>query len=127
MDYQRIFENVAIHLLRQNARAERESWDGGICTYRAPDGKRCGIGGGCMPDRFYRPGFEGRRIDRVLMDEITGASPEYLEWLGFTNEPGELKFMVELQRVHDNSDPLDWRERLVVFARDYSLHWPAYL
>lgn len=121
MDRQKIFENVTIHLIMQNKQAAQVLKYG--CRYRADNGLRCAIGGGCMPDRFYHPAMESLRI-RIILDRTDYL--EYRIWLGIETE-GDTEFLSTLQSIHDSKQSIAWRNELITFAKRYDLHWPIYL
>ena len=85
---QEIFQTVESHLLAQNAK----STEGGVCRYRTSTGLMCAVG--CLiPDELYSEDLECFSVD---FPKRGYAEPK-------------LKLTYELQRVHDDFDPEDWR------------------
>jgi hypothetical protein len=100
---QEVFDTVARHLLRQG----RQSVGYRGCAYRGPNGLRCAIG--CLiPDREYAAAMEGSGIhgpvEAVLRARKVNLSLAY-----------------DLQVVHDNRAPSNWRIALRGVADNYRL------
>lgn len=113
MNYQRIYEKVARHLLKQKA----QSIANGGCAYRGENGLKCAIG--CLiPDRLYRPEFDTEQFSVWdLMQQ-----PE-LSRLWKTNDESQVdaSFLTKLQSIHDDHCPGLWVFWLKRFAKDYGL------
>lgn len=107
MTNQEIFDTVAQHLLTQNSRAIDT---GGLCSYRAPDGKKCAVGI-LIPDNSYKPHFEGFSVSALISHNLL---PD------FSTEQSTLLF--SLQRIHDTAQVDTWRERLQAVAENYNLN-----
>lgn len=110
MTPQEIFNQVATHLLTQKEKAMHDS-DENMCAYRAEDGLKCAFGG-VLPDKMYDPMMEGTRADGVF-----DGWPKVAEYFG----EGNRQLVQELQNVHDDNQPDEWRECLQDVATDYDL------
>lgn len=105
---QEVFDQVAIHLLKQNQRAYRPA--DGSCMYRTPSGLKCAAG--CLiSDDEYTPEFEDNNwVDLATAQRIVPDS--------------HLDLIRALQCVHDNYDPNVWQEKLVEMAYRHKLTMP---
>lgn len=133
MNKQEIFDKVTVHLLTQKKKAQRVNNlslfvsvnpESPICTYRSPEGLRCAIG--CLiPDELYDPVIEGISLNIVTISEDTGTEQEsgankLLEILSIIGiERNNLKFLRDLQDVHDGSGVGDWKVILRCVANEY--------
>jgi len=110
MKAQTIFNRAARGLLKQGER----SWKiyGAGCAYRGASGRRCGIGF-TFPDRLYQPGMEVCGRPSRLFERY----PKLKKYLG----PENLPLLESIQLVHDNNDPLLWKQRLQEVANDHRL------
>lgn len=101
MTDQEIFDKVATHLLTQNERSVAL----GTCMYRGTGGMKCAIG--CLiPDDRYLPWMERRSVEYPGISEAAGVGPvpdedETDDWLP-----------MQLQHIHDNESPAEWRNSL---------------
>lgn len=111
MSKQTIFDTVSKHLLTQKKQAKSD----GTCVYLARDGCKCAIG--CLiPPKLYAETLEGSDSFTimshhfpVIRDHIKSMAPEVPD--------GVLTvFLRGLQRIHDESAPDLWKERLENFA-----------
>lgn len=112
MDKQEFFNKVVTHLLKQN----KKSGVPGQCKYRTEmDGEvlRCAIGA-CIPDDIYDERMEDRGIAEIMAE-----FPEVRPYLS-----DDVRFMIQLQQIHDRSYPKYWRLHLRFVARDYGLEMP---
>ena len=103
---QSVFDTVSLHLLAQKKRCiSRE----GMCQYQL--GRlSCAIG--CLiPKNDYLPAFEGEIIEKK-----TTNIGQYLRRRGFN-----LQLLTDLQYVHDDYTPGQWRDELKTLARKYKL------
>jgi hypothetical protein len=92
------FDTVAKHLLAQK---EQCTDDHGGCRYRNEKGQKCAIG--CLiPDSQYRPELEGEKISCTSVQAAIG--PEF--------QAASLELMGNLQEIHDDYDPSEWRVAL---------------
>lgn len=99
---QDVFEQAANHLLAQNEKALNEK---GNCQYRFGD-KKCAAGI-FIADDEYTPKMEGN-------------SWEILAGGGLVNRTHE-DLIMALQKVHDQTEPLMWREELYIVGLDFKL------
>lgn len=107
---QEVFDQVAIHLLTQNATSVNNGSD--KCLYRSEVGK---CAAGCLiGDDEYHP------------DMDSGGSST---WYGLSTRglvpPGHLALIVSLQSCHDCYIPNDWKGRLESIAESFSLKMPT--
>jgi hypothetical protein len=121
---QDVFNRVARHLLTQNARAVTMRFITGagdsssipVCRYRTPEGLRCAIG--CLiSDESYSSEMEGHATSH---DTVLAA----LEASGVPVRGGLGLSLHDLQEIHDNHQPHEWRDLLAKFAKDYNLTMP---
>src|SRR5687768_9066961 len=132
MDRQKVFTAITTHLLTQMKQAIDPN-DAGMtvprCMYRSPEGLKCGIGG-IIKDEAYDPVFEGLSV--VAMEIVRSLNLSGWEVDTKTSEgraPSEVinqdtGFLMELQGLHDNNKPDQWKERLKSFARSKQLEFP---
>jgi hypothetical protein len=109
---QAIFDQVARHLLTQNAQSIRD--DAGFdvaCLYRGPDGLKCALG--CLiADTEYVPDMEGHGIYGLIEAGYCDA-----------NIKPHAHFLAELQEIHDGHLlPETWPAQLRKVARHYALN-----
>jgi hypothetical protein len=109
---QEIFTRVADHLLTQFDKSI--SSDSLFCAYRAPDGKKCAIG--CLiTDAAYSPELEGALVWRsavrnaLLLSGVRDADTSIMQML------------VELQTLHDCTEPQRWIEGLDKICKTHEL------
>ena len=106
---QQIFDKVSVHLVKQNQICEND--DG--CRYHGPDNLRCAIG--CLiPKKHYRKKMEENTITNLFVSHkqamtACGLSRRYLPMLNGLN------------MIHDENGPLQWRNELGRFAREYKV------
>lgn len=115
MTKQELFDKVAAHLLTQKKRAMGLLTPGSEtlkCVYRAPDGCTCAIGS-LIPDEVYIPDMEGCSAC-ILIRKI----PALEQIIGLENAG----LAAQLQRVHDCTLPIFWREELNKVAAIYGLN-----
>ena len=112
---QDIFNQVAKHLLTQNAKSQRISNVGkSFCAYRGEEGRQCAIG--CLiADEEYKFAMDGSGDTSFMGLAIAGYFP--------TVKRKRANFLRRLQFIHDSHDPDKWEERLLQFAIDYNLEW----
>ena len=109
---QQVFDQVATHLLTQNAKAL--AWSGG-CQYRLllDDGTvlKCAVG--CLiADNEYGSKIEG---------ELYGSNG-FNEFFGFKHEVPHLTLLRSLQSLHDRHSVKYWKERLEQIALEFNLN-----
>ena len=101
---QRIFDQAARHLLKQN----KKSTDEACCCYRGLDNTQCAVG--CfISDEEYKLSMEGLSSD-ALLDKVNLNISRNRE-----------KLLSDLQVLHDNELVEDWESSLKHLAIRYSL------
>lgn len=115
MTNQELFDRVATHLLTQNAKCGVFETDVDEiehqvfrCKYRDPEGHKCAIGA-LIPDKAYRPCFEGLGVGDAEIRRAAGLSDSQVD-IGSA-----------LQETHDELEPGKWRAALLGVARDFGL------
>ncbi len=103
---QELFEKVAIHLLTQNKKSERFSYNDSqwICAYRGEENTKCAIG--CLiNDIDYIADFEGSSLNPCskIWNYLENKNYTYLQ----------IEFLRKLQHIHDMYKPENWKEMLV--------------
>ena len=84
----------------------------GRCKYRGPDGTKCAIG--CLiPDEKYTPALEGKGSSSPIVRDALG--------LGGTEDDSLIRFLIELQQIHDSTPVESWNELLQRVALKYGL------
>lgn len=118
MNKQEVFNKVANHLLTQN----KKSWSDEIfdCAYKNNEGLKCAIG--CLiSDENYYPELESCCIDSEELHKAIIKSGISLKI--YKNDiyypGGDLLFLYELQKIHDNFEPDVWRGKLSKFAEKW--------
>lgn len=110
---QKTFNIAARHLLRQNKKALKVIRGERTCLYRGPNGLRCPVGA-LIPNKLYRPDMECQGVYDLLIRNT-------LTLLGHTN----LDLCSDLQCIHDEYHPNQWRNKLKHIADKYDLEMPA--
>lgn len=111
MNNQKLLDKVAKHLLKQKTRAGVFTAGVWTCEYLAKDGKRCAVG--CLIQN-YDSDCEGKPV-RVL-------GHDFLEKAGIVlEEPTGFALLKQLQYLHDQTDPCDWKYNLMELAHYYNL------
>lgn len=101
---QEVFDQVARHLLDQNACSFRRGYG---CQYRC-DTLKCAAG--CLiSDDEYDPGIEGADWMTLACDHKV--------------PPDHKKLIRSLQLIHDQNSPDAWRRKLEDLAATYNLKW----
>lgn len=124
---QDIFDKVATHLLKQNKRCEGDVQlvDGSNyhgCLYRGPNSLKCAAG--CLiPDEDYKPELEGHSIDEDAPYSLI--SEYFMEKYEYNKEI--IRFIKELQVIHDCSYVEDWKSELKNRAKREGLTFPTEL
>lgn len=107
MTRQELFDTVAEHLLKQNAKSERyDTWSKGpLCAFRDEVGRTCAVG--CLiPYGLIR---EADQCETIHSPQIYAVLKE----LGLSEH---LDLLGALQRVHDMREPSAWRSSLRAVA-----------
>lgn len=123
---QAIFNKVARHLIKQNARSETNSISTRrpkngtkICAYRGAQNRSCAIG--CLiADKAYDPKLEGMASGSSMIQKALRAS-------GVLTGKTTQGLLSTLQGVHDGLKPKQWRLRLRDVAENYNLKLPKEL
>lgn len=114
---QEIFDKVVTHLRTQGERAVIEPGSN-QCMYRAPNGFKCAAG--CLiKDEFYTSALENKFADCPAVEEALQKSGVNMA------ERDVWDLVVNLQTVHDNSDPCFWEKQLSSLAKRFDLNMPA--
>lgn len=105
---QEVYNIVAQHMLKQNAKSVTElPGIGDSCAYRGIDGLKCAAG--CL-----------------IPDEVYNCSFENIKWVDLVNDHGfpedHLELISDLQVIHDDYQPDCWCEYLIDLAWGYSLN-----
>jgi len=110
---QKVFDTVVRHLLDQGQPSIDED---GHCAYRGRDGRKCAIGA-LIADEHYQPCMEGVATDDIIVVEALNQS------LGFDvcEIPLGLDVLAALQETHDETEPKDWMDALLLIADEYGL------
>lgn len=117
---QEVFDQVASHLLTQNAKSVARLGDGYACAYRGADGMKCAAG--CLiGDDEYRPEMEGAAWCSMTKSEFQYPGSDPHEAIRGLAPRDHLNLISDLQIVHDSYDVPDWRRLLAKTARDHGL------
>lgn len=105
---QQVFDQVAKHLLTQNARSLRpQPGKVGACAYRGVDERKCAAG--CLiSDQEYSPSMEGASWWTLTIKHIVPSAHATL--------------IKELQAIHDSCDVCSWSAALRDLARERRLN-----
>lgn len=114
MNNQEIFDKVATHLLKQNAKSidpALSSNEKQTCAYRGQNGMMCAVG--CLiPDDRYSRNMEGKVVwASVIMNVLRDVHGEMQSGL-----------LEALQSCHDSKDVDAWRGELGMIAHNYNLN-----
>jgi hypothetical protein len=120
MDRQAIFDKVATHLLKQNAKSRGPMG----CQYRGSGGRMCAIG--CLiPDDKYNDTYEGLVVPKredIGYDDEGRLFRTLQECIGAETDE-DIDFLRALQVVHDGSEPGSWAIALREFATKYGVEF----
>src|SRR5690348_4139130 len=126
MTLQEIFDKVGVHLLTQNEQAMARDEDGERnCAYRAEGDRgmlKCAVG--CLiPDELYTPVIEGFGVMPEMGSSNNSVAESrrlysILEQLEL-DEPPQLRLLEQLQKLHDDFMPHQWRGAL----KDVAFNW----
>ena len=98
MTVQEAFTKIKTHLLIQNARAQTKY---GTCRLYTPDGLKCAVG--CLiPLEEYDVDYENQHVSTYYKKVSTLKSLP-------------LEFLVEMQSLHDNVPPAEWKDALAQY------------
>lgn len=116
MTNQAMFDKVVRHLLKQGEQSRSVGDTGSMCMYRGSNKRQCALGP-LIPERKYRPEFEGSTLD----------SGDYVEELRRAiglRGPRQVQLAKRLQDIHDNSDVSTWMTCLKNLSREFRLTFP---
>lgn len=123
LDQQAIFDIVSNHLLTQGERAQRPTfWSSqmAMCAYfNQETGLKCAVG--CLiPEERYHPDLEGWSLMSVSVKTA-------LDLDRFVDPDLALALLHDLQSVHDDALPDQWRTALedVADAHGLKFHHPS--
>lgn len=98
------FSKVRDHLLSQN----RRSYNRGGCAYRSEEGLRCAIGCLLLDHEIPPDNIAVCDISRDVVNRLVDRQIEDYEW------KRRVSFLMELQKIHDTDEPIDWKGLLVL-------------
>lgn len=103
---QQIFDQVVAHLRKQGQRSLAGSPQ--HCVYLNPYGLKCAAG--CLiADEEYTPNMEGDPWGNLVSK---GKVPR-----------DNQNFIIELQRIHDGTEPPFWEDKFKELAHEYNLEY----
>ena len=120
MTEQEIFDKDAKHLLKQNQKALNST---GGCIFRAASGLQCAVG--CfIPKAMYKRILEDVGPTDFVKSNLFDAASKLALKIGkkVGLRKNHLQLLFDLQEVHDNGEPKDWREFLRQIARKHRLN-----
>ena len=106
---QKVFDQVAAHLLAQMERATHGGQD---CSYRSNGGLACAAG--CLMSDMEATQLEERGWLTASWNQLVNS--EFAPSKHFD-------LIVELQKLHDQVDPPLWKSVLTGIAKDYALEF----
>lgn len=114
---QEVFDQVATHLLTQNAKSVK----GSGCAYRGDGGMKCAAG--CLiADDEYKPEMETASWQAMVRPFNMPGTDPYASIRNLAPNNHCTLIMV-LQQVHDINPPSDWPRRLASIARSHGLEY----
>jgi hypothetical protein len=111
---QQMFDEVAVHLLTQQAKAQED--EGGLCRYRAPNGNRCAIGCLIAPEHYTRKLEVFSIGDPIVQDAVSWSIGHNLNDI-----PSAVDLLNDLREVHDRLTVNEWPTHLRAVASRYKL------
>jgi hypothetical protein len=106
---QEVFDQVAEHLLKQNAQSKRAT----DCAYRGEGGLKCAVG--CLiADDEYIPEIENKSWETVVNNYF----PDLIDV--------HADLIINLQKLHDFYEPNSWQRILKKMAEHYELTFNNY-
>jgi hypothetical protein len=100
---QQVFEQVAIHLLTQNAKSINQDYH---CLYKNENGLKCAAGS-LIHDDEYNNDFEDKQWSYVSIN------------MGIRNH---VDLITDLQNIHDSNQPNEWFDELTILGNEYNLN-----
>jgi len=122
---QEAFDIAATHLMTQYRKATRIISE---CVYHAPDGAKCAVG--CLiPDEIYNIELEGKDIDDMFGYDYGLVVIEHIFGSKDTDAKGSelYRLLGALQYLHDQSEPREWRDKLLKLAHKFNMTTPEVL
>jgi hypothetical protein len=105
---QQVFDQVATHLLKQNAKSRNS--EAGACSYRGNEGRMCAAG--CLiADSEYKPDWDNSTV---------GKSWWALNKEGFVPD-AHVEMIRALQGIHDHHAVEEWRDDLRTLSLKFGL------
>ena len=120
---QEVFDHITSSLLVQGRKSKSDdSWQ---CRYQGAMGDKCAVGH-CIPDDMYSPNLEGATVFRP---KIWAATIPFTGWDDvqndgylFVNSKDErVRFMGDMQYIHDQCNVWDWPDHFERIASEYNL------
>lgn len=96
---QEVFEQIANHLITQNAKSVDELHPAKICMYRSPFTKLKCAAGCLIADHEYESEYENNNWRELIVKH------------GISNNHADLIF--KLQKLHDTYEPCEYKEKLI--------------
>lgn len=115
MNRQETFDTVKRHLLTQNRKGSNSL---GRCKYRGTGGTKCAVGA-LIPDQLYKKAMDGASAGGIYA--LVECFPEMYLALDI-ERPEDIRFLCDLQNIHDGYDVELWPEELEDFARNHKLN-----
>lgn len=117
MNKQEVFNTVKAHLLAQGCKSTGKPDNvndlSSNCRYRGDNGRKCAIG--CLiPDELYQVGMEGLGVYGL----VAKFPQEVAAIFGVTPD---VRFLHDLQLIHDCCEPFKWAGQLQAFASENGL------
>ena len=106
-----LFDRVAEHLLKQNAKSISNT-DGNKCLYRGPNGLKCAVGF-LITDEAYSGDIEDKHSDTP---EVRAA----LIKSGIKLDLDTIGMLSGLQNIHDSASVEDWPKELTMARQRYA-------
>ena len=125
MNLQEAYNTARTHLLAQKERATLDPNEPDVgCAYRSPNGLKCAIGA-LIPDELYDSIIEDRGVYGCRKDHPLEGSRKLWEILNELGLSEHIYALHELQRIHDETNPDEWKAELDEFAVSYHLEVAA--
>lgn len=116
MDKQEMF-NIAVTKVWEQGKPAMDA--NGTCCYHDGFGNRCAVGW-LLPEDIAQTYSGAGAVYSLLEKTREGDIPEFIRY--------NSDFLLDLQRVHDNSEPktfkIDFKRRAEQFARKFNLTMP---
>ena len=114
---QAIFDRVATHLLTQMKQSKTINSKGNsVCMYLNPEGLKCAVG--CLVNKDL-----AKKLDESMGEyNSTGVSDYHIETQLPYAIKHHVKFLSELQNLHDYHNPAVWFNRLLDLAKRHNLN-----